>query len=60
MGQDVSRTRYARLFRLIGTTFGSGDGETTFTLPDLRGRSIVGSGTGEDLLARVVAPRRTR
>lgn len=34
----VSRTTYAKLFALIGTTYGVGDGSTTFNLPDLRGR----------------------
>ena len=33
-GQAISRTSYSRLFSLIGTTFGSGDGSTTFNLPD--------------------------
>ncbi|WP_407153915.1 phage tail protein [Bradyrhizobium sp. STM 3557] len=37
-GQAISRTTYASLFSLIGTTFGAGDGSTTFNLPDLRGR----------------------
>lgn len=41
-GQAVSRTTYAQLFAVIGTTFGSGDGSTTFNLPDLRGRVAVG------------------
>lgn len=41
-GQAVSRTAYADLFTLIGTTYGSGDGSTTFNLPDLRGRTIAG------------------
>lgn len=36
-GQPVSRTTYADLFAAIGTTYGSGDGSTTFNLPDLRG-----------------------
>lgn len=45
-GSTVSRTIYAGLFQIIGTTFGVGDGSTTFTLPDLRGRSPVGAGTG--------------
>lgn len=34
-GSDVSRADYAQLFDAIGTTFGAGDGTTTFTLPDL-------------------------
>lgn len=37
-GQAVSRTDYAALFTAIGTTYGAGDGSTTFNLPDLRGR----------------------
>ena len=41
-GQDVSRTTYAALFTAIGTTYGSGDGSSTFTLPDLRGRVVAG------------------
>ena len=41
-GQAISRTTYATLFSLISTTFGIGDGSTTFNLPDLRGRSIFG------------------
>ena len=35
-GAAVSRTTYAALFAAIGTTYGSGDGSTTFNLPDLR------------------------
>jgi microcystin-dependent protein len=41
-GQAVSRTTYADLFAVIGTTYGSGDGSTTFNLPDLRGRVAAG------------------
>ncbi len=41
-GQAVSRTTYAALFALYGTTFGPGDGLSTFNLPNLRGRVIVG------------------
>lgn len=36
-GAAVSRTTYAALFAALGTTFGAGDGSTTFNLPDLRG-----------------------
>ena len=42
-GQAISRTTYAQLFSVIGTTYGSGDGKTTFNLPDMRGRVAVGS-----------------
>ena len=41
-GQDVSRTTYALLFTAISTTYGVGDGSTTFGLPDLRGRVVAG------------------
>lgn len=45
-GQNVSRTTYARLFAKYGTTFGVGDTTTTFGLPDLRDKFLVGaSGT---------------
>ena len=42
-GQAISRNTYAQLFSVIGTTYGSGDGKTTFNLPDMRGRVAVGS-----------------
>jgi microcystin-dependent protein len=38
VGQAISRTTYSALFALVGTTYGSGDGSTTFNLPDKRGR----------------------
>ncbi|MGE5553290.1 MAG: phage tail protein [Betaproteobacteria bacterium] len=41
-GAAVSRSAYAALFAAIGTTFGAGDGTTTFNLPDLRGEFIRG------------------
>lgn len=41
-GQAVSRTTYATLFALVGTTYGVGDGSTTFNIPDLRGRTVAG------------------
>jgi microcystin-dependent protein len=41
-GQNISRTTYADLFAVISTTYGSGDGSTTFALPDLRGRVVAG------------------
>ena len=45
-GSAVSRTTYASLFAITSTTFGVGDGSTTFNLPDLRSRIPVGAGTG--------------
>lgn len=41
-GQAISRTTYATLFAVIGTTYGVGDGSTTFNVPDIRGRVIAG------------------
>ena len=41
-GQTVSRTTYSDLFAAIGTTYGAGDGSTTFVLPDLGGRVPAG------------------
>jgi microcystin-dependent protein len=51
-GSLVSRTQYVSLFSVIGTTYGSGDGINTFGLPDLRGRTIIGIGTGNNLTPR--------
>jgi microcystin-dependent protein len=44
-GSAISRTTYAALYAVLGTTWGVGDGATTFNLPDTRGRSILGAGT---------------
>ena len=44
-GQSVSRTTYSALFAVLGVLFGSGDGSTTFTLPDYRDRMPVGAGS---------------
>jgi microcystin-dependent protein len=51
-GSAISRTTYAALFNVLGTTYGAGDGATTFNLPDLRQRFPLGkaaSGTGAAL-----------
>ena len=40
VGQAISRTTYSALFAIMGTTHGSGDGSTTFNLPDKRGRVV--------------------
>lgn len=45
-GSAVSRTTYAALFSAISTTWGPGDGATTFNVPDKRGRVAIGDGTG--------------
>lgn len=41
-GSGVSRTTYAALFTAIGTTYGAGDGSTTFNLPNLIGKAPFG------------------
>ncbi len=41
-GQAISRTTYSTLFGLFSTTYGVGDGSTTFNIPDLRGRVVAG------------------
>lgn len=43
-GSPISRTTYASLYGSIGTAWGTGDGSTTFNLPDLRGVTMVGAG----------------
>jgi microcystin-dependent protein len=53
-GSAISRTVYSALFAAIGTTFGVGDGATTFNLPDLRGRGVIGVGQGASLTNRVL------
>jgi microcystin-dependent protein len=49
-GSAISRTEYASLFEVIGTSFGEGDGSTTFNLPDFRGQFLRGwdHGAGVD------------
>jgi microcystin-dependent protein len=42
-GQAVSRSTYSALYAVIGTTYGAGDGSTTFNLPDGRGRVLAGA-----------------
>jgi microcystin-dependent protein len=57
-GQAISRTTYASLFSLLSTTYGAGDGSTTFNLPDLRGRAIFGvdamGGSGASRIGAIV------
>ncbi|WP_380788775.1 phage tail protein [Sphingomonas sp. R86521] len=62
-GSTVSRTQYATLFQAIGTSFGGGDGTSTFNLPNFVGTfprgvngSAVGAGYDPDASARVVQP----
>ena len=53
-GSAVGRTTYAALFNAIGTTWGAGDGSTTFNVPDLRGRTAIGEGQGSGLSNRTL------
>lgn len=54
-GSSISRTTYSDLFKVIGTTYGAGNSNNTFTLPDMRGRMPIGVGTGSGLTARTLA-----
>lgn len=53
-GAAVSRTVYDDLFAVIGTVYGAGDGSTTFNLPDVRGRTVIGAGQGPGLSTRTL------
>jgi len=46
-GSAVSRTTYSKLFTAIGTTYGSGDGSTTFNVPNLKGKVAVGKDSAD-------------
>ena len=52
LGQEVYRGDYPDLFAVIGTTYGVGNGTTTFNLPNLAGRVVVGQGSGSGLTSR--------
>lgn len=54
-GQQLNRTTYATLFGVVGTTYGAGNGSTTFNVPDLRGRAVA----GKDDMGGVAANRLT-
>lgn len=56
-GSAVSRSTYADLFTAIGTTYGAGDGSTTFNVPDYQGRVIIGAGAGSGLTARALGDK---
>lgn len=55
-GQTLARAAYPLLFAALGTAYGAGDGATTFSLPDLRGRAVFGL----DSMGRLPAGRITR
>jgi microcystin-dependent protein len=52
-GQTMAISQYSAVFALVGTTYG-GNGQTTFNLPDLRGRVAIGMGNGPGLTPRVL------
>ena len=53
-GQAVSRSTYSALFSAISTTYGTGDGSSTFNVPDMMGRVPVGTGAGSGLTSRSI------
>lgn len=56
-GEAISRTQYAALFAVFGTTYGAGDGSTTFNVPDKRGRVGIGAGQGTGLTNRLLGAK---
>jgi microcystin-dependent protein len=54
-GAAVSRTTYANLWALVSSTYGSGDGTSTFNVPDMRSRMPIGAGSGTGLTSRTLA-----
>lgn len=52
-GRELSRLEYKRLFDVIGTTYGAGNGSTTFNIPDLRGRIPVGLDSAQEEFVEV-------
>ena len=54
-GRTVSRTTYAALFAVIGVTYGAGDGNTTFALPNLQGRVAAGTSSSHPLASKAGA-----
>lgn len=55
-GQLLAISEHAALFSILGTTYG-GDGRTTFALPDLRGRTPIGTGQGSGLTDRTLGTK---
>lgn len=59
-GSALSRTTYATLFSAIGTTYGAGDGSTTFNIPDRRGNVGRGAGTSSGYAYNVTITQGTK
>ena len=53
-GQAVSRSTYSALFTALSTTYGTGDGSSTFNVPNMMGRVPVGTGAGSGLTSRTI------
>ena len=53
-GSAISRSTYSALFGIISTTYGVGDGSSTFNLPDIRGRVVAGKEASASLLTSAV------
>lgn len=56
-GRALARVDYPALYTAIGVAFGAGDGSTTFNVPDLRGRAVMGAGAGPGLTARALGAK---
>jgi len=56
-GREINRAQYANLYSVIDITYGLGNGNDTFNLPDLRGRTVIGVGQGNGLTDRVLGHR---
>lgn len=54
-GRAINRTTFATLFTRLSTTWGAGNGSTTFNIPDGRGRAFIGAGAGAGLTNRALA-----
>lgn len=56
-GAAIARVEFSALFAVIGTTYGVGDGSSTFNVPDTRGRIVMGAGSGAGLSPRTLAAK---
>lgn len=51
-GSPISRTTYAALYAVIGTSYGAGDGSTTFNLPNMQDRTVIGASSTKALASQ--------
>jgi microcystin-dependent protein len=54
-GRPLSRTEYSALFEVVSDKYGTGDGATTFNVPNLCGRVAIGAGTGKNAVSQDLA-----